>query len=68
MFLNTLRFSDKETNTCETIATARYRKGTTTCFDYSVFVSTHAHFHMFIYNIYIMSSVNSAHKNNISNA
>ncbi|KAI2663892.1 Voltage-dependent calcium channel subunit alpha-2/delta-2 [Labeo rohita] len=31
----------KETNTCETIATARYRKGTTTCFDYSVFVREH---------------------------
>ncbi len=67
MFLNALRFSDKETNTCETIATARYRKGTTSCFDYSVVVSTHAHFHLFIQrNIYnwmsmdgIMSSVNS---------
>ncbi|XP_073708703.1 voltage-dependent calcium channel subunit alpha-2/delta-2-like [Garra rufa] len=30
----------KETNTCETIATARYRKGTTTCFDYSVLENT----------------------------
>uniref|UniRef100_A0A8C2EQF4 Calcium channel, voltage-dependent, alpha 2/delta subunit 2a n=1 Tax=Cyprinus carpio TaxID=7962 RepID=A0A8C2EQF4_CYPCA len=39
---------NKQTNTCETIATARYRKGTTTCFDYSVLVSTHAHFHLFI--------------------
>lgn len=30
----------KETNTCETIATARYRKGTTSCFDYSVVENT----------------------------
>uniref|UniRef100_A0A8C1TGH6 Calcium channel, voltage-dependent, alpha 2/delta subunit 2a n=1 Tax=Cyprinus carpio TaxID=7962 RepID=A0A8C1TGH6_CYPCA len=27
---------------------SRYRKGTTTCFDYSVLVSTHPHFHLFI--------------------
>ncbi|XP_016130883.1 voltage-dependent calcium channel subunit alpha-2/delta-2-like [Sinocyclocheilus grahami] len=30
----------KEINTCETIATARYRKGTTSCFDYSVLENT----------------------------
>ncbi|XP_067228867.1 voltage-dependent calcium channel subunit alpha-2/delta-2a isoform X1 [Chanodichthys erythropterus] len=30
----------KETDTCETITTARYRKGTTTCFDYNVTENT----------------------------
>ncbi|TRY66837.1 hypothetical protein DNTS_004778 [Danionella cerebrum] len=35
--LSQVEIEYKETSTCETITTARYRKGTTTCFDYSVF-------------------------------